>query len=281
MHIGHVMHETVGFLCVDVETDDGPTKAPIGTCFFVCVFDDEKRETGTSYLVTAKHVWSAYFASGAKSYVRLNTDPPITAVYTELTQDWRFHPDETVDMAVLPMRGVTGNRGMHNTMDIGDIVDTARYSSQQLKRSWPPGVGETVVYIGMMAEYPGRVRNRPIARFGHVSLVTDERIEGPFGPSEYYLTELQSYPGHSGGPVWVVYGEELILLGVMVAGIPGLQRVIGVPGSSEVLEQYYNLGITLITPIERLPEILLTPEMVQERKGYAAARQPLTKPIAT
>jgi len=39
-----------------------------------------------------------------------------------------------------------------------------------------------------------------------------------------------------------------------------------------LIEQHVNLGISLITPIECLPELLLSPEMERERKQQIPPR---------
>jgi len=93
-----------------------------------------------------------------------------------------------------------------------------RHGLLQAVLTFTPGVGETVMYLGMMAEYFGHQRNRPIARFGRVALNTDEKISTNLDAAHYYVAELQTYPGHSGGPVWVVREQTLVLIGVM-AGV--------------------------------------------------------------
>jgi hypothetical protein len=102
-----------------------------------------------------------------------------------------------------------------------------------------------------------------------LALVTSEKIEGEYGPSAYHLIDLQTYPGHSGGPVWVAKGKTLFLLGIMVAGYPVGQELLvpmrGEKSNSKVVK-YYSLGISLVTPVEKLKEILLSPAMEEKRK---------------
>src|SRR6266542_1945043 len=63
--------ESVGFLCADLPIDGRLFREPVGTCFFVSVWE-QNRSSAITYLVTAKHIWRDFFKDGQKTFVRLN-----------------------------------------------------------------------------------------------------------------------------------------------------------------------------------------------------------------
>lgn len=269
MEIPEFMRGMVGYLCIDYVAPDGTAhRAPVGTGFFVTVFHDRTKTTASNYLVTAKHVWADHLKDAKVSYIRLNNEHTGTAEYVPLHGGWRFHSDDSVDLAVLPWIPVPGPGAQSGfyTLATDDLVPTQAVL-QKLKTRWPPEPGHEVYMIGLLTHHAGHQRNLPIVRVGHLAMVTSELIKGAFGPSSYHLADLQTYPGHSGGPVWVLLGDALYLLGVMVAGFPESQEVIAkqVNGAA-VVEQYYALGISLVTPVEKVQEILMSSQVIADRK---------------
>jgi len=136
---------------------------------------------------------------------------------------------------------------------------------------WPPREGEDVIHAGLLLQYHGHERNFSVIRRGHIALVTNEKMNSWYGLSNYYLIDLHAYPGHSGGPVWVVYptketGITLFLLGVLVGGYPELQEILEVKRAGLSKIQYYSLGISMVVPSSKLIEIINSPEMEEMRK---------------
>jgi S1-C subfamily serine protease len=266
MHVDQRMLDIVGFLCVDMAVAPGVVKqAPVGTGFFVTVEEDG---FGQAYLVTAKHVHRDLMKS-PKAYIRLNGDTPAEdAEHSVLGSDWRFHNDPAVDLAVLAITGPL--QGAYNSLGFNDVI-AAPDELRKANWSWPPGVGEQLIYAGLLAQYSGHRRTFPIVRMGHMALVTDEKIEGEYGPSHYHLADLQTFPGHSGGPVWFVAGY-MYLVGVMAAGYLADQdqfiqkQQIGTALHTTTIETYARLGISLITPVEKLQELLMSDELKKERR---------------
>ena len=122
-----------------------------------------------------------------------------------------------------------------------------------------------------------------------MALVTNEKIEGEYGPADYYLADLQTFPGHSGGPVWSIIGQFMFLVGVMAGGFPAEQDTFiqtqqtGTVVHTTTIETYARLGISLITPVERLQELLMSAHILKERDDRMKSIAALTaqKPIAT
>jgi len=270
VEIDGVMRDMVGYICVDQETPDGIRTSAIGTGFFVTVFHDDNRSSGTSYLVTAKHVWSG-LADFSAAYVRLNSDDPTGGSgLTPLHKGWKFHPDPTVDIAVLPWVPVAGTIGGFTSMAVEDLVPSAlelrNLKAKKLKGQWPPEPGVPLYMIGLLVHHAGGYRNIPTVRVGNLSMVTSDPIAGTLGPSSYHLADLQTYPGHSGAPVWVELGDAVYLLGVMVGGFPEPQAIVSKRrGEGWVVHEHHALGISLITPIEKVFDIIWSPELKAQR----------------
>jgi len=189
-----------------------------------------------------------------------------------LSSDWQCHEDQTVDLAVLPW-GMIKNNFTCASLNYDGVVKKRSFFETN-GGSWPPGVGEPLVFIGMMSQVAGISRNYPIVRRGHLALVTAEKITREYGPSEYYIADLQTYPGHSGGPVWVAFGETLFLLCVMVAGYE--QPLIEAGKKCKV--DKYNLGVSLVTLVEKLTDIIFSDALVEHRQRETS--RPV-KPIPT
>jgi hypothetical protein len=72
---------------------------PIGTAFFVFEY---QADIGFYYLVTCKHVIKDFLDSGDIIHVRFNRNDGEGVDYIPLPDDWIYHEDEAVDLAVLP-----------------------------------------------------------------------------------------------------------------------------------------------------------------------------------
>lgn len=279
MFINPELKEEVGFLCSEYTMGDvGVVRHEVGTCFFVTV-QDETKKFGFGYLVTARHVWDNYISTSSSSYVRLNkySGPGVSyiPIPTERS-NWRFHDDPSVDLAVLPWRGDEKNHDFTcASFNFAEILSTREHLNSQ-NVNWPPLEGEDIIYMGLMAQHTGIERNTPIVRRGHVACATNDLINGVYGPSGYIIVELQAYPGQSGGPVWYANDKTrtLYLMGILVAGFPEKQEVFNrkSPSELEVIE-YFNLGVSLVTPVSKLIQLLESPTMKEERNNMT------TKPI--
>jgi hypothetical protein len=78
-------------------------------------------------------------------------------------------------------------------------------------KDWSVGVGTQVLTIGYLFGYSGQQENFPVAKFGHISITTDESWY--FNPEsklveQGYVLDLSNAPGLSGAPVYT-YGVEV------------------------------------------------------------------------
>jgi hypothetical protein len=257
--------DNVAFLCLDYRGKGKIQKWAIGTCFFVTVWN-HNHSVGHGYLVTAKHL-AKLFEGGRKAYVRFNrtvVHPGESGViYRRLKGSWHFHPDPTVDLAVLPWSDSVGDNYTFYSPDLDAIFPKPGSSVD-----WPPPEGGLLYYIGLLNMHYGTERNFPVVRTGSLALVTDELIEGHYGPSKYHLIDLQAYPGHSGGPVWMFHRKGCHLLGILVQGHEVEQEILERkrPSGNETIA-YYSFGITLVTPVKLLVEILNSDSLKDMRES--------------
>jgi hypothetical protein len=133
--------EEVGFLSADFVNKGVKKRYEVGTCFFVTL-EDHARSVGFGYLVTAKHVWEQ-LKHAKPAYVRLNKHT-VTAgqsgvTYLKLPNDWYFHDDPSVDLAVLPWGSIQNNY-VCTSFSFDEILTTPEFLKKH-GAAWPPGVG--------------------------------------------------------------------------------------------------------------------------------------------
>jgi hypothetical protein len=155
------------------------------------------------------------------------------------------------------------------------IADYPNYLAARRDCPWPPYEGEDVVFVGMLLQVPGQQLNLPIVRKGTVGIVTEERIKHPrYGMGNYHVINLQTYPGNSGGPVWVHYdraddgtgNHSLYYLGIVAVGFAEIEEMRKLPNTDA--DYYVNLGVSLVTPIERILEIMNDPKEAARRESF-------------
>jgi hypothetical protein len=238
------------------------------------------------YIVTARHALEA-LQKGGLIYLRANRGdrsdalrPGEGVAYIKLkSEGWLFHPDPTVDLAVGPFDLVADKSATEDATvsfyidSLAAIINEPAYlSSLPSDRDvpWPPFEGEEVIFIGLMTHFRGQHTNLPIVRTGTIALVTDEPIKGHYGLSKYHVINATCYPGNSGAPVWVYYPRaddgsglhSLYYLGVLTFGYPTLEELRKVRGTEHA---YYNLGLSLVTPIEKVVDILNSEKEAKRR----------------
>jgi hypothetical protein len=261
--------QCVGFLYADDFDDDNGLiiKKPFGTCFFI--YAATPRDGWVFYLVTAKHVLRKMQATATgPMYVRLNKKEEQGVYYHPLPRDgWHEHEDTSVDAAILQIHlpFEKGTSGQFLAVNFSAVLETPDLvPKNEPGHQWPPREGEEICVVALFLQHPGQERNYPVFRFGHISLMSDERIDGEYGPSEYHLIENQVYRGHSGAPVFVHYGSlHLYLFGILAAAYPSEEEIRSVPDRAE---KYYNLGISKVVPIQKVVDILNQEDLRKQRE---------------
>lgn len=249
--------------------DSSGNPIPTGTCFLVALPSADSLNM-YSYLVTAKHVLQKQDGSFLSSIlIRMNTiDSNSRFTYVPLSlkgnnKNVYLHSDSTVDIAVIPY---TPPKNDYYFKLVGENFIRDKNSFKSL----PIEEGTEVFFTGLFSPYVGEKRIYPIVRFGRISLITDEKVDWIGSKREMMLVETSSFGGNSGSPVYFKIGDvykgfELILGGVLngtyrdVAEIQIIQT-----GTTPVA--IYNNGITGITPVYLLRDILYSKDLIEERK---------------
>lgn len=242
---------------------------PLGTAFFVGI-EEEQPHRGYGYLVTAKHVLQdpakRFFPS---VFIRLNkkaggaeiVEIPLRGSDAPPVYQ---HPDAEVDLAVIPM---LPNQDRYSFK----FVPQEMLLPQERVKEVPLREGEEVFFAGLFWQFVGERRNYPMIRFGHVSLVTEERIpwRGASGIEwlELFLIEAQSTAGTSGAPVFVHAGggrSELRLAGVIKGVFLDPKALAGAGKPVPLVPE--NMGVTAVVPAHKLHEVLYSPALQKARQ---------------
>jgi hypothetical protein len=268
--------KTVTFIYVSA---DGKTAAPNGTGFFVGV-KIENKDAFAVYLVTAKHVLTdangKYFDEVG---VRLNT----LAGKSELLRlplgaNVFTHPsEEDVDIAVVP---ALPDQKVFDFKFLPEEMLTTKAGFTEMKI----GPGSDVFFAGLFTGFLGQNRSYPIARFGRVALVTDEKVpwQEPGHPQQMldlYLLETQSFGGNSGSPVFFYLGSDRepgsIMVGPPVLKLAGIMKgnfnqgaPIVVMNNSPQALALQNMGIAAVVPAYLLHEVLFQEKLLKARAAH-------------
>jgi hypothetical protein len=254
-----------------------------GTAFFVGIPHPTNPDVFYVYLVTAKHV--LYDQRTGSLYpmivTRLNKrDGGVLRETIPLVIEGRqknvyFHNDPTVDLAVIPHGWPKKDiiDGMFLPENL--ISDKASLKNLHIKE------GTEVFFTGLFTPHIGASRNYPIFRFGHLALVTEEKVGWVGGMAELYLMETAAYGGNSGSPVFffldldrpVPHDGPLRLAGVMSGAFQEVRgaetaELVEAAKQTRAMGLATNIGIAAIVPSYKLLEILHGKEL-EERRGQA------------
>jgi hypothetical protein len=259
---------------------DNPTNAsPDGTGFLVTVPAVNDTNIAFGYLVTARHVLRPSTNNWLPGvFVRLNQRDgtsiqiPLPLVTSGPNKNVFTHDDPTVDIAVVPFFPQPFTNFDCLFLPVKLVTSEADFKSLNIHE------GSDVFFTGMFIPHLGEKRNTPIARFGKVALMTDEKNDWVFGKTDLYLMEANSFPGNSGSPVFFQIGMErengfvfggpnIKLAGVMSGYIYEKQFIQTVSVSTNQFVTP-NLGIAGVIPSYKLQEILFSKELQQQRAGH-------------
>jgi hypothetical protein len=243
---------------------------PIGSSVYLVV---QEGETIFSYQVTCKHVVRPLLDTGEAIYVRLNrSDRPSGVSYLELLGEWFFHDDPAVDLAVLHIQP-TGEPFEVTLIGAGQLLTEERSRTKRHNVA----AGDEVFFAGLFEPYHGHQRNLATYRFGHVALLPQEKIRGPFGDAEYFLLEALVFPFNSGSPLFSMYINpngliDYSIIGIVAGFFPDKQWV----RTNEMgdIINFTHLGISTAIPSDKVHEILFLNEKLVDarRKRIRAGR---------
>jgi hypothetical protein len=179
---------------------------PGGTGFIVRYNTDWQRgiddDVGQFYAVTNYHV------AGYWPTIRLNTLDGGVDVIELASSGWHFIPGK-YDVAVTP---ITLDRRIHDTAAVGTHMFA---TSDEDERRGGVALGDDVFMIGLFFDHGGTTANIPSARFGNISMLTDERAKIRQTATGYdgvsFVIDMHSRTGFSGSPVFAyrTFGSDL------------------------------------------------------------------------
>jgi hypothetical protein len=270
LHLGPILAEEDGDGCMAISRDmkgiasflyreENGEFLPAGTGFTLIVIEGD---SGFGYTVTCKHVVKPILDDHQKVYVRRERSDESKVDFRELPDDWIFHKDPTVDIAVHPHHP-TGEPFSVTAYPADGLL-----TDKKLKElHHTVGEGNPIVFTGMFEPYTGYTRNIPVVRFGHVAMVTHEKIPTKLGLAEQYILECQAFPFNSGAPVFtpllVESHLEHFIFGVISGFYPEKQRMYL---RDEGLTVISNLGISTAVPAQKVHDVLYYDELVKLRQ---------------
>ena len=267
---------SVCFLCARNATGD---YVAVGTGFFVNVKSEKYPDNRFIHLVTAKHLIEKSQDLGLEDlHARINKKPSGVDYVKIQNSSWLFHEDPNVDVAVIPFSPPLSE------FEYADIDSVDMFATGQRLVKDKVGVGDELQMVGLFSRVLGHEKNHPIVRIGSLAampgpIVLDERGREIKG----YLADMRSVGGHSGSPVFVVRKvkeETMVYLLGLVHGHWDFQ--LNNPRSQTEPEDIWNLnhGIAIITPIQRVWEILMSETLKDFRKNADTQKSLQNAPTA-
>jgi len=254
MRVPDAIRDCVAYLGLLVTDASGEQKVSLGgTGFFVMLESGDIPGLSYIFLVTAAHV--AEKLEGKDFAIRMNTKAG-TADFARSGANvrWWYHPDRQVDVALVPWAPPL-EHFEYKVLPLLDMVVT-----DEVVRSEHVGLGDEVFLTGLFANLVGNKKNIPIVRIGNIAMMPDEPVPTERGSMMAYLIESRSLGGLSGSPAFVnpVRGDRFFLLGV----VHGHWKIPTDPNN------VVNMGIALVTPAERILEVIHQPELLDMRKRH-------------
>jgi hypothetical protein len=279
MRIPNDIRKTVVFIG---HRPPGSSFDPIGTGFFLM-------HEQTAYLVTARHL--AEELGDSPYHIRLNHEDggaidcycdPLTIA--EAGARWFFPDDPAVDVAAMPFIFFIEKAGAQ-----------FEFLSTEMAATTAPLIetGDFCYVIGLFGLHPGKRRMMPVVHTGHIAMIHDPREPIPTEDwrdktniidVEGYPVEVANLQGLSGSPVLVrptmqlqmdyesgktvksvVGSNEFYLLGVWQGSWEGQSTF------ASSFERYrVPVGMGVVTPVEKLLELLNSPPAATQRANWAA-----------
>lgn len=229
-----------------------------GTCFFVT------KDSKYKFVVTAKHVIEGIKWLGINEvYIRLNFKDGSTRSISHNINSWIYHVDNSVDIAVSPCYFPEEADHLYYLV--------SNFSSAQTLKDYDIGCWEEVFITGLFSHHSGNKNNMPIVRIGNIAMMPDEKIDTQMGLMTAYLIESRSIWWLSGSPVFLNLGSVRLidgqikqasdtyippLLGLIHGHFDSKSNDIDSIADDNSEAKKINVGIAIVTPIEKLIEVL-------------------------
>lgn len=232
----------------------------IGTGFFI-VRNVDVEGNARPMLVTNKHVLANTCGIVLRMKIRDSSALGIVdaALYENGIKLYYEHPNENIDIAVLPLNG---NFITDNNIDFAAFdIDKHAMTSEELRHE---GVDEGTL-IHMLGFPMGLVNTNstlPICRLGCVARISATQILESYN----ILADIQNFPGNSGSPIVTrpeivsIEGtkslNKSVLVGIVHSYIPYTENLINSQTQQIVEIRSENSGIALVHPVEFIREVV-------------------------
>jgi hypothetical protein len=261
--------KAIAFVVGDRMVDGVLRSAVRGTAFIVSVAAETIPGARFPYVVTSAHVVRPLIQSA----VRLNLK--VGGVRDLPVPEWVFHPTE--DVAIAPMQ-------VSSEYDVRSIPDSA------FADTWatPLPLGGVVYFLGLLQNMTEmHSRNIPMVRSGSLGARYQANVPVEIAPATTitmtaHLIDCRSYGGFSGSPCFVQFegkrmradepnrkvveiGTATLLLGV-VAGHFDLYTLANLKGGGPEFSVPINSGVGVVVPVETIREVLMSEDLVFDRR---------------
>jgi hypothetical protein len=164
-----------------------------GSGFLTAIPLEINKEKHKLYVVTARHVIDKM----KNPIVRLNLKAGGSEPLETNRARWIDHPDgDDLSVYPLPIEPDDDEYQFDGVLP-DEFVDRSRNTA-----IFP---GDEVFMVGRFFSHEGKEKNAPAVRFGNISMMAIETMEGRYNKrQETYLVEQRSLPGYSGSPVFVM-----------------------------------------------------------------------------
>jgi hypothetical protein len=243
----------------------GGKESLIGSAFFVAKLARGAHPITFRYVVTAAHVIEAIRDKLGLDTVllRVNRKSGDAQWIETRLQDWYFHPDQAVDVAVMPIQSLIGFD--HNLFPLHLFLNADTVRDEKV------GAGNEVFLVGLFYRHFGGRNNIPIVRVGNVAAMPGEKVNTCRGPTDAYLIECRSIGGLSGCPVFLPLGTTRSISGLAIGQMARYFLLGLMHGHFDVREaltdesiaaqdgsppKSVNMGIAVVVPIEKVLDTL-------------------------
>lgn len=240
--------EQLCFSTTRIETYDANGNGYSGTGFFFKLRIDENKKV--PLVVTNKHV-ARGMTKGFFILTKADTNgnpmhkDHVKIEIDQFEQNWIFHPDDNVDLCVLPVASLFYNAQTHGVpLFYRTFEDSHIPSGNRLNDL---DAVEEILMIGYPNGLWDSVNNMPIVRKG----ITATDIKFDYEDRKEFMIDAACFPGSSGSPVLIcntgsyqdkhgiikIVGSRVLLLGILYAGpqfsVTGEIKVVNIPNMQQ------------------------------------------------
>ena len=166
------------------------------------------KERWAVFAVTNWHV----AVQGGCSVIRLNCKDGSADIFETDPSDWEFEP-KSYDLAVMPFRY---DEKKHRAAFLShEMIATSKDITER-----SIGIGDDIFMLGRFVDHDGGTENRPAARFGNVSIMSQPVTQKNGARLPSHILDVHSRTGYSGSPVFVYRtpGGDFTVGDIMLGG---------------------------------------------------------------